>query len=717
VRAQVPRQHPRGVFYYHPHLHGSSALQAQSGMAGAIVVAEPAAVAAAARAQDLATAAAAAAAAAGDGGGARGAMAAAAAAAADGGLNLLVVQQFNSGASGTVRNLRWASAAAGSAPLGAGVLGAEPVDGVALTVNGVAQPCGALRVGAWVRLRVVHAGFNDLLLLSLRAAPTAPAPAPTLTTTTTPTPRPRGGAEGANAEAGGDAGAAAEARAAAGAGDGAQQRRRRRRRRADGRAAERDGGESVDGGGGVRARAARARATAAAAALALSAVARPLAEEVDDATLRALASLDHAAAARAAAAAAAARAGGSHAAADAADAADAVRGGATPAMATPAAGCELAVLARDGVELRAPRAHARVLLAPGSRADLAVRCASPGVFELVTGDADADADADAARRRPGLRGADLAATRAHIGVDSDVAVAVVLRLAALSGAARGAGRGTPAALAVKSGRPRRGAPEPPVRAQERQPPAPLSLSSAASAPAAGIYDQRELRELALPPAAVWRVSMLQGAIPVLRPRGGGAGAGDAGGASEGPSRAEPARGARSVSTFNSGSTLNSGAGFNYTWYGMGRGEYDGLVARTVALGAVEEWRLLNRRTLSAAEPLPPARALGGDDGGDGDGDGGGAVASVNHPFHLHVNHFQIAAVAHGADAAGGGGGDASADYDVGDWRDTVTLPAPGALAVRWAADDYVGRAMAHCHIFGHSDTGMSLDFAVVPPPA
>jgi FtsP/CotA-like multicopper oxidase with cupredoxin domain len=112
----------------------------------------------------------------------------------------------------------------------------------------------------------------------------------------------------------------------------------------------------------------------------------------------------------------------------------------------------------------------------------------------------------------------------------------------------------------------------------------------------------------------------------------------------------------------------------------------------------------------------------------------GSVATANHPFHLHVNHFQIVAIhapqAQGGSAGLGAGGAvadatadadgtmaaaASVDYEVGDWRDTITLPTPGSVTVRWRADDYVGRAMAHCHIFGHSDTGMSLDFEVVHP--
>lgn len=38
VRIQVPPDHPAGTFWYHAHLHGSTALQVSSGMAGALIV-------------------------------------------------------------------------------------------------------------------------------------------------------------------------------------------------------------------------------------------------------------------------------------------------------------------------------------------------------------------------------------------------------------------------------------------------------------------------------------------------------------------------------------------------------------------------------------------------------------------------------------------------------------------------------------------------------
>ena len=34
----IPPDHPAGTFWYHPHRHGSTALQVSSGMAGALIV-------------------------------------------------------------------------------------------------------------------------------------------------------------------------------------------------------------------------------------------------------------------------------------------------------------------------------------------------------------------------------------------------------------------------------------------------------------------------------------------------------------------------------------------------------------------------------------------------------------------------------------------------------------------------------------------------------
>uniref|UniRef100_I2CR18 Multicopper oxidase type 2 n=1 Tax=Nannochloropsis gaditana (strain CCMP526) TaxID=1093141 RepID=I2CR18_NANGC len=107
------------------------------------------------------------------------------------------------------------------------------------------------------------------------------------------------------------------------------------------------------------------------------------------------------------------------------------------------------------------------------------------------------------------------------------------------------------------------------------------------------------------------------------------------------------------------------------------------VQRRIPLGALEEWRLSESDL--------------------------GTPSVVNHPFHMHVNHFQIVGMSHGE----------GVDYAVGDWRDSISLPllpaGGGFVTIRWRADDYTGKAPAHCHIFAHSDTGMSYTFEIYDP--
>lgn len=38
VRIEIPEDHPAGTFWYHPHVHGSTAIQVASGMAGALII-------------------------------------------------------------------------------------------------------------------------------------------------------------------------------------------------------------------------------------------------------------------------------------------------------------------------------------------------------------------------------------------------------------------------------------------------------------------------------------------------------------------------------------------------------------------------------------------------------------------------------------------------------------------------------------------------------
>jgi len=76
-----------------------------------------------------------------------------------------------------------------------------------------------------------------------------------------------------------------------------------------------------------------------------------------------------------------------------------------------------------------------------------------------------------------------------------------------------------------------------------------------------------------------------------------------------------------------------------------------------------------------------------------------ALSGINaHPFHLHVNSFQLA-----TDPA-----DTNGDYfKQGDWHDVLLLP-DNAMDVVFQTDYYTGKQVIHCHILEHEDEGMML---------
>merc|ERR1740139_216501 len=76
-----------------------------------------------------------------------------------------------------------------------------------------------------------------------------------------------------------------------------------------------------------------------------------------------------------------------------------------------------------------------------------------------------------------------------------------------------------------------------------------------------------------------------------------------------------------------------------------------------------------------------------------------SLSGINaHPFHLHVNSFQLA-----ADPA-----DTNGDYfKQGDWHDVLLIP-DSAMDVVFQTDYYTGKRVIHCHILEHEDEGMML---------
>jgi suppressor of ftsI len=90
------------------------------------------------------------------------------------------------------------------------------------------------------------------------------------------------------------------------------------------------------------------------------------------------------------------------------------------------------------------------------------------------------------------------------------------------------------------------------------------------------------------------------------------------------------------------------------------------------LGTVEEWTLVNR-------------------------------SKEDHPFHIHVNDFQVMEVD-------------GEPYHAHGLQDVVVIPRDGGeVVIRVPFEDYPGHFVFHCHILGHEDAGMMQTVDVIRP--
>ena len=70
-----------------------------------------------------------------------------------------------------------------------------------------------------------------------------------------------------------------------------------------------------------------------------------------------------------------------------------------------------------------------------------------------------------------------------------------------------------------------------------------------------------------------------------------------------------------------------------------------------------------------------------------------------HPFHIHINPFQL--------TKNGTGSDWEEDwFKSGDWHDTMFNPVEGNQRVLMQTDYFTGPTVVHCHILEHEDNGM-----------
>ncbi|WP_376745795.1 multicopper oxidase domain-containing protein [Sinorhizobium psoraleae] len=89
-----------------------------------------------------------------------------------------------------------------------------------------------------------------------------------------------------------------------------------------------------------------------------------------------------------------------------------------------------------------------------------------------------------------------------------------------------------------------------------------------------------------------------------------------------------------------------------------------------------------------------------------------------HPFHIHVNPFQIVAIRNPENV------DVSVDGEADDpqyanlngtWRDTLFVKAGYTAIVRSRYRRYVGDFVLHCHILDHEDQGMMQNVRLAIP--
>lgn len=94
------------------------------------------------------------------------------------------------------------------------------------------------------------------------------------------------------------------------------------------------------------------------------------------------------------------------------------------------------------------------------------------------------------------------------------------------------------------------------------------------------------------------------------------------------------------------------------------------IDQTVKLGTLEEWTIVNDN-------------------------------NQQHPFHIHVDSFQVMSVN-------------GEPYEAVGRQDVVNLPANGGeVVIRIPFDGFTGKFVYHCHILNHEDLGMMAVVEVV----
>ena len=120
--------------------------------------------------------------------------------------------------------------------------------------------------------------------------------------------------------------------------------------------------------------------------------------------------------------------------------------------------------------------------------------------------------------------------------------------------------------------------------------------------------------------------------------------------------------------------VNPYVGIDFT---VNNNSYDELAVPIVSeLNSVEEWHL---------------QVLGAHHGG-----------TEGHPFHIHVNHFEVVSI---------GGTAVTAPLIM----DTIWVPMHSTVVIRMKFNQWKGKSVFHCHILPHEDTGMMQNFLIAGP--
>ncbi|MGB8840621.1 MAG: multicopper oxidase domain-containing protein [Aliidongia sp.] len=112
--------------------------------------------------------------------------------------------------------------------------------------------------------------------------------------------------------------------------------------------------------------------------------------------------------------------------------------------------------------------------------------------------------------------------------------------------------------------------------------------------------------------------------------------------------------------------------------------------RELDLGKVDEWTLTSR------------------------------AKSGGHPFHIHVNPFQIVKIENAAgDDVSVAGEPEKADMQYanlqGTWKDTIFVKEGYKIVIRTRYERFNGQFVLHCHILNHEDRGMMENVRIVDP--